>query len=99
MPRRLVAKLLISSLASLAVAVSATATVEGAKSGYRGASAANQSPEVSFNLNRLPENPKLYSLVISDTDEHVVAWKSLRALTVTLSLRATGAIGLVSDDD
>jgi hypothetical protein len=73
MPRKLVAKLLISSLTGLAVAFAATATVEGAKSGYSGASVANQSPEISFNLNRLPENPKLYSLVISDTDEHVIS--------------------------
>ena len=73
MPRRLVAKLLIPSLTGLAIAVAATATVKEARSGCRGASAASQSPEVSFTFDRLPENPKLYSLVISDTDEHVVS--------------------------
>lgn len=73
MTRRLVASLLISSLTCLAVAVAATATVEEAKSGHGGAKAANQSPEVSFNLNRLLENPKLYNLIMSDTDEHVIS--------------------------
>lgn len=29
--------------------------------------------EYSFSLTRLPENPKQYSLVISDTDEHTIS--------------------------
>jgi hypothetical protein len=34
---------------------------------------ARQVQEVSFTLTRLPENPNLYSLVLSDSDEHVVS--------------------------
>lgn|GEM_PF-2833683 len=37
------------------------------------ATAATQSSEVSFNLTQLPENPRQYSLIISDEDEHTIS--------------------------
>lgn len=67
-----VAKVIISSLACLAFAVAA-ASVGEAKSSYSGANTANQSAEASFTLNPLPDNPKLYSLVISETDDRVIS--------------------------
>jgi hypothetical protein len=73
MLKNLAAKLLRSSLTGFLVAVTATGMVIAPKSRVTPANAGTQSNEVSFNLNRLPENPKQYSLVISDTEEHVVS--------------------------
>lgn len=36
-------------------------------------STAREIQEVSFSLTRLPENPSQYSLVLSDSDEHVIS--------------------------
>lgn len=67
---RLVARLLILSLTLVLVAVSATSPVEARKNSGAAGSSAQETPEVSFSLNRLPENPRRYSLIISDADEH-----------------------------
>ena len=73
MLENLAAKLLRSSLIGLLVAVTATGMVVAPKSREMPPNAATQSNEVTFNLNRTPENPKQYSLVISDTDEHNIS--------------------------
>lgn len=71
MGENLAAKLLRSSLICVLVAVAAAGMVLAPKSRERTANAGIRPQEVTFNLNRLPENPKQYSLVISDEEEHV----------------------------
>jgi hypothetical protein len=70
---RLVAKVLISSVLLLIVAVSTTSPVVAHRNSRTHNESSQDAPEVSFVLNRLPENHRLYSLVISDTDEHVIS--------------------------
>lgn len=64
----MVTKLRLLFLTLLLVASSATSPVVG-----RMNDGAQEPPDFSFVLNRLPENPRLYSLVLSDTDEHVIS--------------------------
>lgn len=63
--RLLLSVLLITSSAASPLAVAVNGETHGRP--------AQNSPDVTFVLNRLQENPKLYSLVISDTDEHVIS--------------------------
>jgi hypothetical protein len=69
MRKNLIAKLLRSSLIGFLVTVAATGMVLASKSPER--NSGTQSRGASVNLNRLPENPRQYSLIISDDDEHV----------------------------
>ena len=71
MRKNLVAKLLRSSLTGFLVTVVATGMVLASNSPET--NAGTQSKGASVNLNRLPENPRQYSLIISDDDEHVVS--------------------------
>jgi hypothetical protein len=71
MRERLVTTLLISVVAGLLLAGPETAEAAG-RSAKQGSNT-TQSPEFSFSLNRLPENPRLYSLVISDTEERSIS--------------------------
>lgn len=73
MREKTVANVLRSSLTGVLVAVAATGMVLAPKSREETANAGIQPQEASFNLNRMPENPKQYSLVISDTDEHNIS--------------------------
>ncbi|MEK6322239.1 MAG: hypothetical protein AABN33_11200 [Acidobacteriota bacterium] len=69
----LVTRILRLSVTSLFIAVAATGMVVAPKSREKTANAETQSREVSFYLNRLPENPRQYSLVISDEDERTIS--------------------------
>jgi hypothetical protein len=73
MRENMIANLLRSTLTGVLVAVTATGMVIAPKSRETPPNAGTQSNEVSFNLDRMPENPKQYSLVISDTDEHNIS--------------------------
>lgn len=48
-------------------------SVWAANNRFKHDSAASGLQEVSFTLTRLPENPRQYSLVLSDSDEHAVS--------------------------
>ncbi|MFY9610380.1 MAG: hypothetical protein WAU45_17430 [Blastocatellia bacterium] len=65
-------KILALSVASLVVTVAGARSV-GAMYYYDQQGTAAGIQEVSFTLTRVPENPSLYSLVLSDSDEHVVS--------------------------
>lgn len=71
MRKKLVARLLRTSLTGFLVSGAATGMVLAPKSPER--NAGTQSKGTSVNLNRLPENPRQYSLIISDEDEHVTS--------------------------
>lgn len=70
MRKQLIPKLLMSSLIGIAlsvVAVGAASTREEQKN------SASELQEVTFSLTRAPENPKQYSLVLSDSEEHTIS--------------------------
>jgi hypothetical protein len=52
-------------------AYAATAQISEAQ--QRTGAALGELPDFTFNLTRVPENPAHYSLVISDSDEHVIS--------------------------
>lgn len=65
-------KLLALCVASLVVTVTGARPV-GAMYSNNQQGAARAIQEVSVNLTRLPENPSQYSLVLADSDEHVIS--------------------------
>jgi len=69
MRARLVLKLLAASLIGVLLVV---IPVEGSKRDQQN-NAAIELQGVSITLTRIPENPRLYSLVISDDDEHTIS--------------------------
>jgi len=68
-----VSELLRLCVTSLFIAVAATSLVAAPRNRERKANPETQSRDVSFNLTRLAENPRKYSLVISDDDEHTIS--------------------------
>ena len=67
------ANVLMSFLIAALVAVAAAGTVRSAKTPDKHDSAENEFQEDSFNLTRLPEDPRQYSLVISGADERSIS--------------------------
>lgn len=62
------------TLASLIVLCSAVTGQAGGSQDQTGATfTPGQLPDFTFNLTRVPEDPGRYSLVISDSDEHVIS--------------------------
>lgn len=90
-------KLLLSVVAGLVLAGPGTA--EAAKNRAKHGSSATQTPEVSFSLNRLPENPRQYSLVISDTEERTISGSfSVDQLQILRVLMVEGEKFALSED-
>lgn len=71
MHRKLISKLLLIPVAGFLVAGARAS--EPAASDNRQDSAASRFQDVSFTLTQLPENPKQYSLVLSDSDERGIS--------------------------
>ena len=71
MTLRLISKGLLLSVI-FAIGIDMASPVFARRRVVRGIAAA-QDPEISVNLNRLPENSRMYSLVISDSDERVIS--------------------------
>jgi hypothetical protein len=69
MRARLISKSLVSSLISVLLFVIPV----GASKRYQQNNAPIEMQGVSITLARIPENPRLYSLVISDDDEHSIS--------------------------
>lgn len=70
MQDKLLARLLMSFLAGLLIAVAA---MEAASNHHGQSNSAIEPQEVTFSLTRQPENLKQYNLVISDDDEHTIS--------------------------
>jgi hypothetical protein len=67
---KLMPKLPISSLICIVLSVIG---VGGANPREKQNNSSNQSPDATFSLSRSPENPKVHSLVISDSEEHTIS--------------------------
>lgn len=67
------AKLLMLLLMFLLLCVAAMGQGGGTKSRERADFPAGELPDFTFSLTRLPETPVRYSLVISDSEEHVIS--------------------------
>jgi hypothetical protein len=70
---KLLTRLLISFQVAYLVAAAAAGPLEAPMTGNHRDGEARGWQELSFSLNRLPENPKQYSLVISDADERSIS--------------------------
>lgn len=68
MQEKLIPKLLMSSLIGIALSVIGAASTREKQN-----NSANELQEVTFSLTRAPENPKQYSLVLSDSEEHTIS--------------------------
>jgi len=73
MRRKLVAGLQMSFVITALVGVAAAGDFKAPKNLENRTGDAKELQEVSFSLTQLPENPGLYSLVISDTDERTIS--------------------------
>jgi hypothetical protein len=94
---KLMTKLLVPVVAGLLLAGPGTAAA--AESCAKQGSSATQSPEVSFSLTQLPEDPSRYSLVISDTEERSISGSfSLGQLQILRVIMVEGAKFALSEE-
>ena len=102
---QLTAKFLMSFLTVLLVVVAATGMCILPECNNEEEPVANQSPEAGFTLTRLPENPRQYSLIISEGDERTISGtfsveqlQILRAIMLEAEKFAIGAEAVGAKD-
>lgn len=95
--------LMLASFAMLCTA--ASGQVAGAENQTAATFTAGQLPDFTFILTRLPESPVRYSLVISDSDEHVISYsfsisqlESLRAVLLEAEKFALSEEGIGTNE-
>jgi hypothetical protein len=64
---------LATAVLIVAIAITPAGTAEAARNRDRQDGSSKELQEVSYNLTQLPENPRQYSLVISDADERSIS--------------------------